>query len=172
MKWRAHCNSAQPPDVFIRAMSIILRDITSVSLSDKYCVSYFDYSSRNDVPEPLSVGAVFCLMKHMDALYFRLHDMTPASPRSQKRAPNLEEGNYATVSAEGKALHSAIKYMHDFQREEADWFERFNNEHMLPMRNVQFSSVPGLLIDTVSQVDEADFDQSLMEFETMESSHV
>ncbi|XP_071809893.1 uncharacterized protein [Asterias amurensis] len=171
INWGSNCRTANPPDIFTQALAYILNSLTSLSLPDKFCVAYFDYSHRNDIPGPLSVGAVFCLMKHMDSLFFRLHDMTPGSPRSTKYAPNLEEKNYAALSTHGKRLHSAIKSAHELQREAADWSERLSND-LLRGRHQDLPSIPPHLLDNTSQVDDEDFEESLRKLKNINSSCV
>ncbi|XP_038061523.1 uncharacterized protein LOC119732175 [Patiria miniata] len=157
--WRAHSSiSPAPADIFTRAVSFLLKDNTSVGLPDNCCVAYLDYSSKSDIPPPLAVGAVYRLMKHMDALFFRLHDMKQGAPEWKLRASDLEEDNYAKVSPEGAGLYRAIQQMGEFQAAEPDWYERF---HSVPSyKGVESQTDLG----DDSEVDETEYNSALQQF--------
>ncbi|XP_022095961.1 uncharacterized protein LOC110982101 isoform X2 [Acanthaster planci] len=156
--WRAY-SSASPTqsDLLTRAVCILLQGGSSVGVPERCCVAYLDYSSKDDVPPPLAVGAIYRLMKHMDAFFFRLHDMKQGSAEWELRATDLEEESYAGACPEGAALHHAIQQMREYQKAEPDWFHQ---RRVLSHTGTESQTT----FEETLEVDDKEYDEALKQF--------
>ena len=93
-------------------------------LISKYVVAYFEYSQKEDIlPEVSNVALKFQIPGNLEGLFFRLHDIPPCTPRSQRRARDLLPNSYASTSSEGHALFVAIEKMKSMIIDYSDWYE-------------------------------------------------
>lgn len=133
-KWRAMCGQSQvilredvlspTDDMLIPFLNLFLPDMHQAGMLGKYMVAYFeDISSEQDVPSVFDIAVKYKLMKHFEALYFRILDIEKYQSDQVHHTEGIGGEEYFNCPS-GKALRNAIKIFHTYQLENPNWFEK------------------------------------------------
>lgn len=98
---------------FINALHYIAKQCQHHDVSHRYHLAYFEYSNIDSaIPQLLKHLPKYKLMKHLEALFFKLHGIEKYDVSGEERmAPWLTEDLYHTDSNEGARLHDTIQIM-------------------------------------------------------------
>ena len=112
-------------DMFLRGYQIASQEFDGNTelLAKKYVAAYFEYSKKEHVLPDFGDAAKYAIPKHLEALYFKLHNIPQHTPLYSETAFGLCPESYHLVSKEGEALHSAIEKMKLTVRNVPDWYE-------------------------------------------------
>ncbi|XP_033647241.1 uncharacterized protein LOC117306818 isoform X2 [Asterias rubens] len=114
-------------DVFVKALFLLEDYFSRDNACDKFVVTYFDYSSEDDIPVPFRRFAKYKLMQSMEALYLRIHSKGMESPTSSRRASPLEESNYPNLEM-GRWLQESIEGMKRLVKSDKKWYHKRDNK--------------------------------------------
>lgn len=133
-KWKAMCGQSRvtlredvlspTDDMLIPFLNLFLPDMHQAGMLGKYMVAYFeDISSEQDVPSVFDIAVKYKLMKHFEALYFRILDIEKYQSDQINHTEGIGGEEYFNCPS-GKALKNAIKIFHTYQLENPNWFEK------------------------------------------------
>ena len=103
----------------------------SKTTTGKFQIVYFENTDITyHIPPLLKLLPKYQLMKQMEKLFFKLHNIEQYEPGKAKEAPWLSEDAY-TESPEGRTLYTAIQYLknkHSDTRNNDDHYDTINND--------------------------------------------
>lgn len=132
-KWSAICGQGRvtlrqdllspTAEIVTPFLNLLLPDMHQAGMLGKYVIAYFDeVTSDRDVPSVFDIAVKYKLMKHFEALYFRILDIEKYQPHQVNHIEGIDCDEYFCC-ASGEALKDTIQSFKAFQFEQPNWFE-------------------------------------------------
>ena len=115
-------------DLFTPVLRRLKNDIFHNINAGKYCFGYFDYCTKESIPEVFGEARAglyhYKLMEHFDDLYYRLKGIERYLPDGQIAVQNVDVDLYhdPKINKYGNALRKSIEMMNKYVQTHPEWY--------------------------------------------------
>ena len=113
-------------DLFTPVLKHVYNDMFRHRNRGKYYFGFFDYFSKENIPNDFINETNFRLMNQFEDLYYRLKSIEPYVPGGEIKEERVSFDHYSSsqYNRYGKELQRAIREMNSFVQNNPDWYDQ------------------------------------------------